>query len=209
MLQTNPAKTTEEVVVSIRKGEMDKETGFRRIFDEIDPHIYYLIQRTTKIVDDDEIADIAATVWTEILQSINTFDPEIASFRTWAGKIAQFRAIDYIRAAEARPKFESLDGPTSDSVRSESVEQLDERTPLEEVVDKETEISVLSALMELPEFDRTLYLLYLNFDLTHADLAEIATRARGEPVTERAVQGRIYRTREKLLAALRNQGNPD
>jgi hypothetical protein len=81
----------------------------------------------------------------------------------------------------------------------------DVKTPLEEVISKEMQIAALSALMELPEFDRTLYLLKLNFDLTYADLAEIASRARGECVSEKAIQDHIYRTRAKLLAALRDQ----
>jgi RNA polymerase sigma factor (sigma-70 family) len=205
MAKSNPIGSIDEVIVSIREGEMNEHEGFGQIFDEMNDHICRVIRRTAKAASDDGIADIAATVWKEIWSHLDRFDPEKASFKTWAGTIAHHKAVDYIRAEKARPRAESLDVWLTDYPLAETVRAPDARTPLEEVIDKEIQMAALSVLMEFPEFDRTLYLLKLNFDLTYADLAEIASRAKGKRVTEKSVQNRVYRLREKLLAALRDQ----
>jgi RNA polymerase sigma factor (sigma-70 family) len=206
MAQLNSDLSIEEFILSIRKGEMDEQEGFRHIFEQITPNIKQAIWRMTGLAYGDEFDDIVATIWEEIWKSIDVFDPEKASFKTWVNTIARNRAIDYIRAKTAQPGSVSLDEPMGERGADEVIEIPDERTPLEEVIDSETQAAALSALMQLPEFDRTLYLLKLNYDLTYADLAEIASRARDEHITEKAVQNRFYRTRAKLLEALRDQG---
>jgi RNA polymerase sigma-70 factor (ECF subfamily) len=213
MAQNHPASlseapSTEEIIAQIRNGKREEQEGYRTIFDRTTPHIWRVIKRTVKNIDQDEIADIAASTWKAVWRQIDSFDPERAPFRTWVSTIAHNKAVDYIRKTEAQPSVSSLDKPTLGYTPSEGLAS-DTRTPLEELSNKELQIAALDALMELPAFDRTLYLLYLNFDLTHADLAEIASRAQGKPMTEKAVQNRIYRTRAKLLDALTAQGAID
>lgn len=206
MTQADPEQSVEDLIEQIRTGGIEEQKGYAKLYGTMSPYIGKVITSVMHSADRQEVDDLVSTTWEAIWENIESFDSAIASFETWAGRIARYKAIDHLRSKKARPSPVELDKPMPDDTPfGEVIEDPSERDPLEEVTEKRIQAAALSALMELPAFDRTLYLLYLTFDLSHEELAEIASKAQGEQITDRAVQGRIYRTRDKMLASLRDQ----
>jgi RNA polymerase sigma factor (sigma-70 family) len=209
MTQPIPADLpSEDLLEQVRTGKIDEQEGYRILFERTTPYILWMIRKQAPSLDDEETSDLAALVWGEIWRNLETYHAQqSASFRTWATTIARNRTVDYLRHINAKsaPTIESLDalpvGSSQTRIREASGSE-----PLEEIVARELQKAALQVLMEVDPFDRTLYLLYLNFDITHAELAEIASNAKGAPVTERGVQNRIYRTRERIFNKLEEQG---
>lgn len=202
-------RSIEDLLEQIRDGAIDEQEGYAILFKEVTPFIIGMIKRVAPNSTEDQITDIAAIVWSEIWRNIELYDPDQkASFTTWASTITRNRTIDAIRRLQATPDMESLEeaGPASSIPQTERVRAPNQRLPLEDLVAKELQSAAMTVLLELPAFDRTLYLLYLNYDISHNELAEIASKARGKEMSVKAVQSRIYRIRDDLFAKLREQG---
>jgi RNA polymerase sigma factor (sigma-70 family) len=208
-----PERDLGEIIELVRNGEMDEQEGFNIVFEEVAPYILGVIRKQVPNQDEEQIADLAATAWVHIWRNIDLYDPEAAaSFKTWASTIAIRRSIDYVRKAALTPEMGSLDEPTEGPLQEEQIVpamgSLSARgsLPLDEVIAKELQSAAMRILLEFPAFDRTLYLLRLNYDISYADLAEIASQSRGKPLSVKAVQNRIYRLLEFIANRLREEG---
>ncbi|HEX8681934.1 MAG TPA: sigma-70 family RNA polymerase sigma factor [Ardenticatenaceae bacterium] len=206
-------RNLEEIIELVRNGEMDEQEGFSIVVEEASPYIIGVVRKQVAIQDEEQIDDLAATAWVDIWRNIDLYDPEAgASFKTWASTIAIRRSIDYVRKAALTPEVGSLDEPTEGSLQEEQIVpamgSLSARgsLPLDELIAKELQSAVMRILLELPAFDRTLYLLRVNYDISYAELAEIASEARGKPLSVKAVQNRIYRLQEFIANRLRAEG---
>lgn len=198
------------IIDNIRAGRVEQKRGFQQLLEEtnIKACIRWTIQRIATAATEQEIDDLASTTWLAIYSSFSTFDPQKASFKTWAETIARNKTVDHIRAMERGLDERSLDAPIGCSEQTPADNLITaDRSPLQWVIDKRTVSAVLVAMMgELSDVNRTLYLLRLNYDLTYHELAQIASTALGRTFTEKAVQNRIYRAQEKICEALTKRG---
>lgn len=196
--------TPEQLLIAIRQGAIDDAEGYKKIIEITTPYIWAMVTRYLRGAPEHEFEDLVALTWAEVWESIEEYDPARSKFTTWASNIARYKTIDYLRKRETRPDPKQLDAdfddPQPDTYSTLAVER---RTPLEEIVEKELEMRSMTALLKLDPFDRTLYLIKTNYDLTFAELAEIASMSEGRLYTEKAVQARYYRVRDKLWELIR------
>jgi len=194
------------IIDDIRAGRVEQKRGFQQLLEEtnINSCIRWTIRRTATVATEQEIDDLVSTTWLAIYSSFSTFDPQKASFKTWAETIARNKTVDHIRAMDRGLDERSLDAPTGSSDRTPADDLITaDRSPLQSVIHKRIVADVLVAMMgELSDVNRTLYLLRLNYDLTYDELAQIASTALGRTFTEKAVQNRIYRAQQKVYEAL-------
>lgn len=202
--EPNQKDTPEQLLIAIQKGTIDAAEGYKEIIEITTPYIWGMVTRYLKGAPEHEFEDLVALTWADIWGSIEKFDPNKSKFTTWASNIARYKTIDYLRKRRTRPEPERLDtSPEEPQSAAHTTLAIEDRTPLEDVMEKELEMRAMAALLELDPFDRTLYLIKTNYDLTFIELAEIVSNSEGRVYTEKSVQARYYRVRKRLWELIR------
>ncbi len=171
--------TEEELVQLLREQNSEALDYFRLHYG---PLIRYLISPILPDVRDREevFSDIQLRIW----DKIRDFDPQRASFRTWLTALVRNAAID--RARRSHPQEEALTDtiPAPDS------------DPLEILWKEHQKQALKSAFNSLPQADRTLFYRKYYYRQSTAQIAgELGT-------SQRAIEGRLYRIRQKLRKKL-------
>lgn len=168
-------------------------SGFHELFDK---HKRNVINLAYQFVHSREAAeDIAQEVFIKIYEKRVALDPK-AKFTTWLYRVTVNAALDDLRR---RKKFKfSLDAPRNEEGQGTFLERLagDERSPEAAAADEEVRRLVRGEITKLPEKLRLPLILYQFEDLPYADIAKIIG------ISEKAVERRLYRAREKLKEAL-------
>lgn len=129
-----------------------------------------------------EADDVAQDVFVRVFQNIRAFRPNKALFSSWLFQIARNAAIDHLRK-RARRREELLDEATP-AAASRAVEnnEIGER--------------IASAVAELPEDQRTAFVLAEYHGKSYAEMAEIMG------CSEKSVESRLYRAKQSLRTRL-------
>ena len=123
------------------------------------------------------ISDILLRIW----ERIDRYDPDKGRFSAWITTVARNTALDFRRTEPNEALSDTLSTGT---------------TPEQELLHKERIRQLKCAIAALPGDDRTLfYRKYYYLQSTAQIAAELA-------VSERAVEGRLYRLRKQLKAKL-------
>lgn len=126
------------------------------------------------------VADVAMKVW----QQIGSFDPNKGSFSTWLTVLTRNTALNRARAQKDQPlPLEEAALPPSPG-------------PEEALLQKERSLRLHQTLRQLGNTDRAL--IYRKYYY----LQSTAQIARELGMTERAVEGRLYRLKKKLKEKL-------
>lgn len=129
---------------------------------------------------DEAMSDILLRVWDRIDQ----FDPDHGSWTNWLSAIARNAAIDRAR------KLPPADGELTDTIPAPNSD------PEQEMLRKEHQRALHIALNSLDSSDKALfYRKYYYRQSTAQIAAEYGT-------TERAIEGKLYRTKRKLRKLL-------
>lgn len=111
-----------------------------------------------------------------------------AAFPGWLSVLARNTALNHLRSQNRRPQWESLDG------RGQLIDPAP--TPEQALLQKERLQAVVRAVSGLSDRDRALfYRKYYYYQSTAQMAAELG-------LTERAVEGRLYRIRKRLQKEL-------
>lgn len=153
------------------------------------PLIRYVISPIVREERDREecLADTAQKIW----DRIDLFDPDKGSFKSWVTVIARNTALNTARRNKGRELEEEL----GENIVSP------EPTPEEEVIRKENARELKAAISKLSFKDRALfYRKYYYLQPVSQIAAELS-------MTERAVEGKLYRLRKRLREYLGGDGN--
>ena len=146
------------------------------------PLIRYIISPILPDERDREetVSDVLLRVWDKIDQ----YDPDRGSWNGWLSVIARNAAVDRARQLPPPPKELTPDIPAPDS------------DPEQRLLRKERQEQLYRAVGSLPKEDQTLfYRKYYYRQSTAQIAAECGT-------TVRAIEGRLYRIRQKLRNTL-------
>lgn len=162
------------------------ENGAEELLRHFGPLLRYVIAPFLSDPRDREevLQDCVLKVW----QEIDRFDPEKGSWTSWLTAVARNAALSRARAEKRREAGE-LSEDEADSGP----------TPEEELVRNERREALMSALNSLSSRDRVLfYRKYYYRQSTAQIAAELG-------MSERAVEGRLYRIRQKLKELLKGE----
>lgn len=156
------------------------EKGLEELFKHYEPLLRYVISPILQKSEDQEecISEIAMKVW----EKIGQFNGQRGSFTAWLTAIARNTALNCARKVSYNYSFEDL----SDSTPST------ESTPEEQLLRREQQAVVTEALSRLSPKNRTLF--YRKYYYRQS-CAQIASEM---GMTERAVEGKLYRIKKQL-----------
>ena len=174
----------EEIVRLLRARD---EAGAAALLKHYGPLMRYIISPILPGEHDREdcLSEAAMRVW----EKIGTYDPQRGRWTAWLTAVTRSVALNRARASRGE------DVPLSDHMPAPGP------TPEEHVLQQERWDSLRRALMELEQGDRLLfYRKYYYRQSTAQIAAELG-------LTERAVEGRLYRIRKNLREKLGGEGH--
>lgn len=158
-----------------------------------DPLMRYIISPILPDPREQEecLADLSMLVW----EKIHLYDPDKGSLKTWLSVLTRNTALNRARAALSSTHSRELPMETLANDLPSS-----EPTPEEHVLNTERLAHLKSAIASLHHKDQLLfYRKYYYLQSTAQIAAELG-------MTERAVEGRLYRIRNRLKNKLRKDG---
>ena len=163
------------------------ETALEELLRRFGPLMRYIIAPILPGEQDREecIAETVLTVW----EKIQSYDPEKGNWTTWLTAVTRSGALNKARKLR-RGETQELtpDIPSPDP------------TPEEQVIQKEREAALVEALGYLGDRERMLfYRKYYYRQSTAQIAAELG-------MTQRSVEGRLYRIKQKLRKRLGGDG---
>ena len=161
------------------------EKGMQSLLKHYGPLIRYVAEPILENASDCEelLQDVALRVW----ERIDRYDEVKARFSTWVTTITRNAALDKLKRRCETDSYEEL----SDQIPAESGD------PEAEAIKIDAQAAVRAALDKLSDSDRALaYRRYWYMQPISRIAAETG-------LTERAVEGRLYRIRVKLAEMLK------
>lgn len=151
------------------------------------PLLTYLISPI--LSDERDREDCLSEVIVKVLEKIGQYDPEKASFTTWLTAVTRNAAFNKLRQNRNR-REEAMD----EQMPSQTL------TPEENLLREERKKALESALYQLPRKDKLLfYRKYYYCQSTAQIAAELG-------LSQRAVEGRLYRIKKHLRELLGGEG---
>ena len=160
------------------------EDGLTALSTHYGPLMRYIIAPILHDPRDQEdcLAEVVLRVW----DNIDSYDPRKGSWKAWLTAITRNTALNHVRA---------LSRHTADGALPDDLPSCDP-TPEEKILQQERQRVLENALSQLSSRDRLLfYRKYYYLQSTAQIAAEMG-------ITERAVEGRLYRLRKKLRIIL-------
>ena len=132
--------------------------------------IFYMLVRMVKNKDDAE--DLTLMTFGKAFRYLDKYTPKYA-FSTWLYRIALNNSIDFLRLKNNMPQYfeEDLYTSSTTSIIDQSEDNL-QRTPEEEVIDKQRLQLLRAAVSELPDKYRKVIELRYYEDLAYEEISE-------------------------------------
>ena len=170
-----------EIIELITNGD---ELGLKELQINYSPLIRYIISPILKDTREQEecLSEVIMKIW----DKISFYDSEKGSWNAWVTSIARNTALNRLRKIKPELSFEDLPSDVSSS----------EPTPEEILIKREREQLLIKALGKLSQNDRAIfYRKYYYLQPTSQIASELS-------MTERAVEGKLYRIKQKLRKLL-------
>ncbi len=164
-----------------------KEEGLTLLQQHFGPLLRYVIRPILPREEDQEecLSDILVKVW----EKTDTYDPGSGSLKGWLTAIARNSALDKARRLAHSPETAGQEEMPEDLPSQED-------GPEESVLRQERETAVRRAVEALPQSEKILIYRYFYY---RQPLGQIAAETGS---TARAVEGKLYRIRQKLRKEL-------
>ena len=174
-----------EIIERIRQRD---EKGAEELLRHFGPLMRYVIAPILPNAQDQEecLSEAAMLVW----EKISLFDPERGSWSAWLTALARNTALNKARQSK-RSRAEELPPDTISPAP----------TPEEALLRKERQAALDSALRRLSQRDRMLFYRKYYYLQSTAQIAQELG------MTQRAVEGKLYRLKKRLRAMLGGEGH--
>lgn len=163
--------------------------GAEALLSHYGPLMKYVIAPIVSNEQDQEECLSEAVI--RVLDKIHLYDPERGSWTAWITAVTRSVALNKVRAAKNRFEAETLTPETPSP----------EPTPEEQILQRERRVELQNAISQLSPKDRLIFYRKYYYLQTTAQIASETG------MTERAVEGRLYRTKKRLRKLLGGDGN--
>lgn len=174
----------QEIIQLIRE---QNEQGIEELLRHYGPLMRYIIAPILPNKQDQEecVSDVVWRVW----DKIDTYDLQRGSWNTWLTAVTRNTALNKLRGMNTHKREESMyDIPGEVPSNNPS--------PEEAYLQQERRLALQKAIAKLPERERCLiYRKYYYMQSTSQIASELG-------MTQRAVEGKLYRAKKKLQKAL-------
>ncbi len=145
------------------------DTALKELIDKYTPQIYNFVRR---FVGNNEADDITQEIFVKVWKSLEKFNQNKSSFKTWIFTIARNTVIDFLRRKNSIP-FSSLDNEENNF--SETIK--DEAILPDEILQKLQDVDLLNSLLEkLPEQFQTVLILHYQEEMTFDEISQVLER---------------------------------
>ena len=161
-----------------------QESGLQEVVARYGPLLRYVIAPILSNPQDQEecFYEVTRKIW----EKADSFDPQRGSWKAWLTAIARNAAVSIARENKRRVETQQL----TPELRSE------DGTPEEQILQEERRMALREALGKLSTPERTLfYRKYYYMQSTAQIAAELG-------MSERSVEGKLYRLKQKLRKRL-------
>ena len=158
-----------------------RSRGIEDLLRQYSPLLRYVIGGVLRDPQDAEdcFSEVSLALW----QKLDGFDPEKGSLSAWLTAIARNAALNYLKARLRREKHQPEEPP-------------EVLTPEQEVLRRERAKQLRDTVAKLPDLDRKIfYRRYYYLQPVSQIAAELG-------LSQRAVEGRLYRLRNRLRQEL-------
>ena len=171
MISTCQTEKARRDYVLLRKAlDHNDQQAYAELMSLYRDSIYYMLIRMVKNKDDAE--DLTLMTFGKAFRYLDKYTPKYA-FSTWLYRIALNNSIDFLRVKNNMPQYfeEDLYTTSTTSIIDQSEDNL-QRTPEDEIIDKQRLQMLRAAVSELPEQYRKVIELRYYEDLAYEDIAE-------------------------------------
>ena len=171
MINTCQTEKAKRDYVLLRKAlDQNDQQAYAELMRLYRDSIYYMLMRMVKNKDDAE--DLTLMTFGKAFRYLDKYTPQYA-FSTWLYRIALNNSIDFLRVKNNMPQYfeEDLYTNSTTSIIDQSEDNL-QRTPEDEVIDKQRLQLLRAAVSELPERYRRVIELRYYEDLAYEEIAE-------------------------------------
>ena len=171
MIETCQTEKAKRDYILLRKAlDHNDQQAYAELMSLYRDSIYYMLVRMVKNKDDAE--DLTLMTFGKAFRYLDKYTPKYA-FSTWLYRIALNNSIDFLRVKNNMPQYfeEDLYTTSTTSIIDQSEDNL-QRTPEDEVIDKQRLQLLRAAVSELPERYRRVIELRYYEDLAYEEIAE-------------------------------------
>lgn len=169
--------------IIIRKAAQGNEQAFRILVEKYESSIFKIC--LSVINDRDHAENIAQETFLQIYRNLSSY--EYKGFKTWIGRIALNKAIDYKRKLDLIKKREvSLTDEFQNTLTGE------EKGAIDHLLSEEYRKSILALCETLPEKHKNIINKYYIEEKSYSEIAL------EENISVRTVESRLYRSRKLL-----------
>ena len=173
-------------VYKVREGVRAAEAKLEELLERYSDMLEYIARGILR--EDEAVEDCLSRVWLRAVERFPAYDPARGAVSTWLSVLCRSTALDCLR--EHRRKGDLAAGTLGEELADSAP------GPEEELLRRERAERLRAALGRLSEADRQLfYRKYYYLQSTAQLAAELG-------MTERAVEGRLYRIKKRLRAML-------
>jgi RNA polymerase sigma-70 factor (ECF subfamily) len=187
--------TEQELIQGLRNGD---ETTFRFLVENYQDRVYNTAIGIVQNAEDAE--DVAQEVFIQVYRSIHTFKGG-SKLSTWIYRITTSRALDHLRSKKSKKRFGFLQRLFGDE--NEPLYELpDFHHPGVALDQKENAAQLFRALDQLPEKQKTAFILHKIEDLSYHEISEVMQ------TSVAAVESLMHRAKQNLRKILTETGKP-
>ena len=171
MINTCQTEKAKRDYVLLRKAlDQNDQQAYAELMRLYRDSIYFMLMRMVKNKDDAE--DLTLMTFGKAFRYLDKYTPQYA-FSTWLYRIALNNSIDFLRVKNNMPQYfeDDLYTKSTTSIIDQSEENL-QRTPEDEVIDKQRLQLLRAAVSELPDRYRKVIELRYYEDLAYEEISE-------------------------------------
>jgi RNA polymerase sigma factor (sigma-70 family) len=171
------------------------EAAFKQLVDLHQDKVYNTALGIVQNAEDAE--DVAQEVFIQVYRSIHNFKGE-SKLSTWLYRIATTRALDLLRNRKSKKRFGFIQRLFGDDNQPE-FELPDFHHPGVSLERKENAARLFKAVAQLPENQKTAFILHKMEDLSYQEISEVMKN------TVPAVESLMHRAKQNLRKILEKQ----